>query len=605
METRETPFEELKRYVRFDDDDARALRRAPPARRAALRAHRARVLRAHPRARGRPRRLHGRGADRAAPAVDGPLDGPHALRHVRRRVLRGDPRRSAASTSGSASRSATCSRRWRSSASRSRRSRQETLGVNAGPTRFALSRLLDLELADHARELPRRPRRAVATSRRARGRDRYGRDLARALHLYEAPSSVAEPRSSGVDAKGTIRLFNREATHGHRPRARGRVSGMPFIEHARPARGSSARTTVRCSSAPSGPLRQHIAEDGVHHDARGQGPRRALALLAHPPTARRRRRPLRRRRGHDRRRAPPRGSSHQNEKLAALGTLAAGLAHEIRNPLNGAQLHVTFLERALEQEAPRAGACSRPRTSSPTRSSGSRARLASSSISRARTPLVKKRVAVQCALRAASSSSRPRRPPATGITGRRPDMPPQELVHRWPTPSKLQQVLLNLVQNAIEALEPAGTGHVMLRARRHPRHVLLEIEDDGPGLPSPDAPVFDAFFSTKPAGTGLGPRDHPPHRHRPRRNDGRGEPPRANMRSASRSRSASDSAETSTERAHERHPHPGRRRRSRAREAASRSCCASRATPSTRAEGRQGRSRSSPPTTRRRSWSPT
>jgi nitrogen-specific signal transduction histidine kinase len=34
--------------------------------------------------------------------------------------------------------------------------------------------------------------------------------------------------------------------------------------------------------------------------------------------------------------------------------------------------------------------------------------------------------------------------------------------------------------------------------------VVIEVEDDGPGLPSPDAPVFDAFFSTKPSGTGLG-----------------------------------------------------------------------------------------------------
>ena len=42
-----------------------------------------------------------------------------------------------------------------------------------------------------------------------------------------------------------------------------------------------------------------------------------------------------------------------------------------------------------------------------------------------------------------------------------------------------------------------------LRGRRQPRHVLIEIEDDGPGIPQ-GAPIYDAFFSTKEGGTGLG-----------------------------------------------------------------------------------------------------
>jgi signal transduction histidine kinase len=84
----------------------------------------------------------------------------------------------------------------------------------------------------------------------------------------------------------------------------------------------------------------------------------------------------------------------------------------------------------------------------------------------------------------------------------RADLPASDLVFDGDS-QRLEQVLLNLLHNAIEAAGPRG-GHVVLRARREPRHVWLEVEDDGPGLPSGDPPVFDAFYSTKPDGTGLG-----------------------------------------------------------------------------------------------------
>ena len=69
---------------------------------------------------------------------------------------------------------------------------------------------------------------------------------------------------------------------------------------------------------------------------------------------------------------------------------------------------------------------------------------------------------------------------------------------------KLEQAVLNLLRNAIEAVGSTGGGGVEVRTRRRPRHVDVEVEDEGPGLPSTDAPVFDAFYSTKPQGTGLG-----------------------------------------------------------------------------------------------------
>src|SRR5260370_29955118 len=71
---------------------------------------------------------------------------------------------------------------------------------------------------------------------------------------------------------------------------------------------------------------------------------------------------------------------------------------------------------------------------------------------------------------------------------------------------QLQQVLINLFNNARQALEEQGpAGTIRLRTRRAGRRVLLEIEDNGPGVPQAiQARIFDPFFTTKPAGVGAG-----------------------------------------------------------------------------------------------------
>jgi signal transduction histidine kinase len=69
-------------------------------------------------------------------------------------------------------------------------------------------------------------------------------------------------------------------------------------------------------------------------------------------------------------------------------------------------------------------------------------------------------------------------------------------------PEKIKQVLLNLVRNAVEA---TGTGgRIELRVARDADAARVDVEDDGPGLPSPEAPIFEPFYTTKAQGTGLG-----------------------------------------------------------------------------------------------------
>lgn len=191
--------------------------------------------------------------------------------------------------------------------------------------------------------------------------------------------------------------------------------------------------------------------------------------------------------------------AQQAERLAAVGTLAAGLAHEIRNPLNGAQLHVSFLERALKKS--KVGDADALEAVEVVRDEIKRlARLVTDFLDFARPrPLVTAPMTV----RALVEKVVPLVTTAADATHAKivVDLPAAELTVEVDR-ERLQQVLLNLMQNAIEALARGGT--VTVRARREPRLAVIDVEDDGPGLPSDSAPIFDAFFSTKPAGTGLG-----------------------------------------------------------------------------------------------------
>ncbi|MCG6947883.1 MAG: PAS domain S-box protein [Acidobacteria bacterium] len=69
--------------------------------------------------------------------------------------------------------------------------------------------------------------------------------------------------------------------------------------------------------------------------------------------------------------------------------------------------------------------------------------------------------------------------------------------------SELNQVWTNFIDNAIDAMD--GEGNLIVRARREDPWVVVEIEDDGPGIPEEQqSKIFDPFFTTKPTGKGTG-----------------------------------------------------------------------------------------------------
>jgi signal transduction histidine kinase len=69
--------------------------------------------------------------------------------------------------------------------------------------------------------------------------------------------------------------------------------------------------------------------------------------------------------------------------------------------------------------------------------------------------------------------------------------------------SELNQVWTNLLDNAIDATE--GKGHLVVRTRSEPNQIVVEIQDDGPGIaPAVQKRIFEPFFTTKPPGVGTG-----------------------------------------------------------------------------------------------------
>jgi two-component system NtrC family sensor kinase len=190
----------------------------------------------------------------------------------------------------------------------------------------------------------------------------------------------------------------------------------------------------------------------------------------------------------------------QSEKLAAMGSLLAGIAHELNNPLSVVVVEAGLLKEEAESSSQAEHAskivqaaerCARivqsflalARHHPPERTQVNLNVLVGETVELLAYPLRLDNIEVQLSLA--------------------DDLPPL-----WADLHQLRQLVINLATNAHQALrEVASPRRLMLSTRADPerRQVVLQVADTGPGIPTAfQERIFEPFFTTKPVGIGTG-----------------------------------------------------------------------------------------------------
>jgi len=195
----------------------------------------------------------------------------------------------------------------------------------------------------------------------------------------------------------------------------------------------------------------------------------------------------------------------QAGKLVSVGELAAGIAHEINNPVAIMVEEAGWIGDLLEEEEFKSGSNldEFKRAVNQIKTQGRRCKEITHkllSFARKTDPRIQNVQLNDLIGELVELSAQRARYARVTINTRLE----QNLPYVKGSQSELQQVFLNLINNALDAMEKEG-GALLIQTNREGDHVVIELSDTGPGIPEANLKrIFDPFFTTKPVGKGTG-----------------------------------------------------------------------------------------------------
>ena len=188
----------------------------------------------------------------------------------------------------------------------------------------------------------------------------------------------------------------------------------------------------------------------------------------------------------------------QSQRLASIGRLAAGVAHEIRNPLSSIKGFATYFKDRY-RDTPKDHQIAEIMIQEVERLN----RVIGQLLEFARPMSIQRRATQLDILIRHSLKMVERDAQQKGVNLSVESDPHINKVHI--DPDRIKQVLLNLYLNAMEAMAEGGNLSVGVLPGDTKRSIQITVSDTGPGIKPEDLPhLFDPYFTTKPSGTGLG-----------------------------------------------------------------------------------------------------